>query len=414
MSNNSIQIDMLRIYYKRLFPYDPYFQWLNYGSINPKYLANREFSFTLEDDVYVRYQSFSSQEEFEKVVKERLPCKIDIGAVYNLRPKDHRMRAQFQPVEKEMVFDIDMTDYDDVRTCCSGADVCVKCWKFLAIACKILDVAIEEDFGWKHKLWVFSGRRGIHCWICDESARKLDISQRSAVAEYLQLLAGGENQSKKVILSGECLHPSISRALDIIKEYFDEMMLNEQDILGTNEACTKFLKLIPVDELRSSVDQQFKMLQTSADRWKSFVQLANSTNKQSNFKYKTKFIVEEIMLQYAYPRLDIHVSKGLNHLLKSPFCIHPKTGKVCVPFSAKSVNNFDPSIVPTISLLIQEIDKYDGKLEALDAMTDTVKVKDYKKTSLNKSVAVFMQFLKPMEQEWREIKAQMNDQKMDF
>lgn len=54
------------------------------------------------------------------------------------------------------------------------------------------------------------------------------------------------------------------------------------------------------------------------------------------------------MLQYAYPRLDIHVSKGMNHLLKSPFCVHPKTGKVCIPFSAKSVDNFDPSTVPTI------------------------------------------------------------------
>ncbi len=56
------------------------------------------------------------------------PFKIDIGAVYTLPPKEHATvkPEAFKPVERELVFDIDLTDYDAVRVCCTGAKICPK------------------------------------------------------------------------------------------------------------------------------------------------------------------------------------------------------------------------------------------------------------------------------------------------
>jgi DNA primase catalytic subunit len=44
-------------------------------------------------------------------------------------------------------------------------------------------------------------------------------------------------------------------------------------------------------------------------------------------KYPDRFPVEELILNQLYPRIDINVSKGMNHLLKCPFCVHPKSSK---------------------------------------------------------------------------------------
>ena len=66
----------------------------------------------------------------------------------------------------------------------------------------------------------------------------------------------------------------------------------------------------------------------SVERWNMINDYITAYLKKRAGKPKTtQNILAEIMLQFAYPRLDIAVSKGLNHLLKSPFVVHPKTGE---------------------------------------------------------------------------------------
>lgn len=92
------------------------------------------------------------------------------------------------------------------------------------------------------------------------------------------------------------------------------------------------------------------------------------------------------MFQYCYPRLDIEVTKGVNHLLKSPFCVHPKTGKVCVPIELDKLDSFDPFNVPTLQELCET-------LERCDLINVDKKIKDYKKTEMKPYIDYFERFL---------------------
>lgn len=107
--NFSLDVETATTYYKKLFPYSQFHKWLSYGNskcviiysgltllgfkifqifffpVKPENFINREFSFTLHEDIYIRFQSFNTLLDFEKEVQNKCPFKIDIGAVFNMR-----------------------------------------------------------------------------------------------------------------------------------------------------------------------------------------------------------------------------------------------------------------------------------------------------------------------------------------
>jgi len=380
-------------FYQRLFPWRYLFQWLNHSVIPCHDFGHREWAFTLPGDVYMRYQSYPTFETLRKDVLRLNPSRFEIGPVYSANPRDRKAlrKAAFKPISKELVFDIDLTDYDDTRTCCDKANICNKCWQFITVAIKIMDEALKEDFGFKHVMWVYSGRRGAHAWICDKKARTMDDQKRRAVAAYFEVIKGGDKMSKKVNL-WRPLHPHLSRSLHILRESFASNILQDQDPWKDNEKAEKLLDLLPDKILVAALRKKWESLpgRSSAKKWADINDVASSGVNKSLNAQQLREAKYDIVFQYSYPRLDAEVSKHLNHLLKSPFVVHPGTGRVCVPINSEHPEDFDPLSVPTVTDLLQELD---AKGPKTGEDKENEKRADYEKTSLGPYVEYFRKFV---------------------
>ena len=246
----------------------------------------------------------------------------------------------------------------------------------------MLHGALTDQFGFKHLLWVYSGRRGIHLWISDKEAMELTDESRKAIVGWLEVIKGGKDVAKKVNVrlgAGKggpgTLPPSIKVALDPLAARFLNLVLMDQNCFGSEKGYEDLLKLIPdrnvVNELRDKWESDPD--RHSTDKWNDFkaevkkfekgsAQRVSSCQMSRSIALREDWsqilltaAMEDIILQYTYPRIDAEVSKHRNHLLKAPFCVHPKTGRICVPVDPDKVDEFDPEKVPDVETLLNEL-----------------------------------------------------------
>lgn len=85
MDNEPLTPELMLAFYRRLYPFKSLFNWLNHEHTPTKLFYQREFAFTLQGDVYLRYQSFMNAEELKKQVCALNPTRFEIGPMYSAR-----------------------------------------------------------------------------------------------------------------------------------------------------------------------------------------------------------------------------------------------------------------------------------------------------------------------------------------
>ncbi|NWT60596.1 PRI1 primase, partial [Erythrocercus mccallii] len=217
-----------------------------------------------------------------------------------------------------------------------------------------------EDLGVRHRLWVYSGRRGVHCWVCDDAVRKWSPALRAAAVEYLSLVKGQGLELRVGVWRSPAPTPAPLHSpnpADYKKTSLAPYVRIFEQFVEGMESARRGERIRRSAQHREVLQAEFPKKKDSVQRWELLRARLERTRAGGRAAALGPCYADwEVMLQFCFPRLDINVSKGLGHLLKSPFSVHPKTGRVSVPLDLQRLEQFDPFAVPTISSLCQELD----------------------------------------------------------
>jgi DNA primase small subunit len=347
---------MLRDYYRNHLPLRALTMWLGQGASVLRgakpcgAFRRREFAFRWGDR-FRRFATFDDEEQLAEYLYWETPGCIDLGAVYSDRPSEKLLQPH--SVAREFVLDFDLTDMASVHTNRTepGDPGFRATWRFVAAAVCVLDRALREDFGFEHLLWVFSGGRGVHVWVADERAMLMTDTARTAVLRYLQLPAEDEY----------VLHPALQRAADTLHydAGFGEMLQEQRWLAPERRDAT--LARIRDARLRERARAALADVSTAGqqDMGLLWTVLRRALEIQPRGKgiatacAQGKRAVAWLVLRLCYPVLDANVSTRRDHLLKMPFAVHPRTGRVCVALEPATVAALDPAAIPTLTQLCE-------------------------------------------------------------
>jgi len=298
--------------------------------------------------------------------------KINLGAMFTSDPgRRYQTTTEMETARREFVIDIDWTDY---RGSSTKITECDRAWPLIAVGLEVVGRVLREAFGFEHLLFVYSGRRGGHVWVCDERASLMTDQERSAVADFLSPREKNAELQWRFLIE----HPnfsSISKSLMV--PFFKQVGIAPESEKGLGLFDIAFQRKQFIEKLGERATRDIGAAVGLCDAPLEAVNMIERYCTTSHLSWMwDKY--EQAIWDLLGPRIDANVSKKTNHTLKIPFSVHPKTGRVSVPILGDYLHTFPvkeraPTVVQlrdsadaraTLQKAVELFDKFVGKVAA--------------------------------------------------
>ena len=337
----------LPTYYQRHFPAVPFCDLLSRAWRGHSVLHKREICVENTDGCYIRWQSVDNAASLLKLFKEKRVEKLHTGAIFSEEPRFKKRNPLMHPIQRELVFDIDVNDVGAFGVDPNDIESCDRVWPVVATQMRILKRLLIEHFDFKHFLLVYSGRRGAHLSVYDERACVLSDAERASIVEFLQPSCdqGKLNYSRLVEYIGfksiyDCLVLPMWKSV-FLKPQSDGGM----GVLDSAIDHEVFMDLLPNDFMRKTAPLNGR---SGIEAWTILTALAD----KSPWPESAHKCLQVAVMHYLWPRLDANVTQKMNHLNKAVFSVHPKTGRICVPVLGVPLS-FEPAKCPKFREVVE-------------------------------------------------------------
>lgn len=355
MNNNNAYGKIVDYHRRGLYPCEMIYRLLTLNhkeeSAQPRQIGVQYY----DSKFYVAHDfNRDSLEEFKQRMNGTLRVPESLHMAFYKEKNEEKLVA----LKKELVFDMDATDF--VRFCpCEGKkQVCQVCWVHIAGAHLILNEMLQEWHGYeaRHLLWVFSGRRGLHCLVNSPLAISLGESERLQLCERM------------------CIDPNDDEGLLVKIRQFDTSFLDRLMLFFINHAfkeCDLFTIAGPEQEggemfeafcLRHLQKRYPALFVHVKKGWEAIREPENnkkaklvshdtpreenlSTRKWAHLQALVKMQNGSqgcradvfLMMRVLFPMIDKQPLKSMIHQIKLPFSIHAASKNIALPLDSDAI-----------------------------------------------------------------------------